>query len=270
LQDRFSILIGVLDGMGLLSDTGMQGQRGYGSEHVFNWIGATTPVPRSTHRLMSQLGTRLLFWEVPIKQPTQAELLEFAERDDSDLGDERCRELANDFVADFFTRHPIGSIEPESIRFPQEQLEQLVRWAQFLVKGRSAIHYEEDGSWKPIAAGTPEGPWKVVKYFKELARGHALIEERFEVNETDLALVAHTALSSVPGHLRPMIGELRRTATLDTSTCKRVCGVSSPTARNYMAELVLVGIAEYEQKGSPASNGCDVIELAPAFKWLRQ
>jgi hypothetical protein len=65
LESRFSILIGVLDGMGLVSDGGMQGQRGYAGQYIFNWIGAATPVPRATHRLMSQLGTRLLFWEVP-------------------------------------------------------------------------------------------------------------------------------------------------------------------------------------------------------------
>ena len=171
LQDRFSILIGVLDGMGLVSDTGMQGQRGYSEQHVFNWIGATTPVPRATHRLMSQLGTRLLFWEVPVKQPTEAELIIFAERDDFEEADDRCRTLANEFVAEFFTRHPIGSVEPETITFPTELLEKLVRWAQLLVAGRAPVQYELDGSWKPVSAGVPEGPYKVIKYFKELARG---------------------------------------------------------------------------------------------------
>ena len=65
LQENFSILISVLDGQGFTSDTGMQGRRGYQKQMIFNWVGATTPLPLATHQLMSQLGTRLLFYEVP-------------------------------------------------------------------------------------------------------------------------------------------------------------------------------------------------------------
>jgi hypothetical protein len=86
-----------------------------------------------------------------VKPPTQAELLAFAQRDDSDVGDDKCRELTNDFLADFFARHPLGSVSPDSIRFPEKLLEQLVRWAQFLVQGRTPVHYENDSSWKPVA-----------------------------------------------------------------------------------------------------------------------
>ena len=35
-----------------------------------------------------------------------------------------------------------------------------------------------------------------------------------------------------------------------------------------MAELVLLGIAKYVTKGSPASNTPDVIALEPDFEWL--
>jgi hypothetical protein len=269
LQDKFSILIGVLDGMGHVTDTGMQGQRGYTEPHVFNWIGATTPVPRATHRLMSQLGTRLLFWEVPVTRPTEAELVAFAKQDDTDLRDEQCHELANAFVADFFARHPIGSVEPDTVAFPEDLLEQLVKWAQFLVQGRATVYYEKDGSWKPVSAGTPEGPWKVIKYFKELARGHALIEGRAEVNGSDMEVVAHTAVSSIPGHLRPIIRELRRAPEVASPCCERLCGVSRPTARTHMQELVLLGIAT-GKKGSCQTNEPDVITLHGDFEWLRQ
>ncbi len=268
LQDKFSILIGVLDGIGLVSDTGMQGQRGYSEQCVFNWIGATTPIPRSTHRLMSQLGTRLLFWEVPVKQPTEAELLTFAACDDADMRDDECRRLANEFVADFYTRHPVGSVEPESIRFSAELLKRLVRWARFLVRGRASVNYEDDKSWKPTSVGVPEGPWKVIKYFKELARASALLEDRTEVGDSDLELVAHVALSSIPGHLRPMIGALSQSGCLTTAQCKDACAVSSPTARNYMAELVLLGLAVQSRIGKPATNEPDEISLAPEFQWL--
>src|SRR5262245_8023123 len=43
LTERFSTLTAVLDGHGLISDSGTHGRRGYvGSEYVFAWLGATT------------------------------------------------------------------------------------------------------------------------------------------------------------------------------------------------------------------------------------
>ena len=87
LTDNFSILISVLDGKGFTSDSGMRGRRGYERNILFNWLGATTPLPRETHRLMSQLGTRLLFYEVPAVEPTERELLAYAKRNDSGQGE---------------------------------------------------------------------------------------------------------------------------------------------------------------------------------------
>ena len=81
LQDNFSILISVLDGKGFTSDSGMRGQRGYEGPILFNWVGATTPLPPSTHRLMSQLGTRLLFYDIPTLAPTELELFEYGKKD---------------------------------------------------------------------------------------------------------------------------------------------------------------------------------------------
>jgi len=269
LEKNFSMLITVLDGLGYVSDTGMQGQRGYAERHVFNWLGATTPVPRDTHRMMSQLGTRLLFWEMPLVQPTELELLAYAARDDKRVNDDECRRLTGELMADFFARHPVGSVKPDSIRFPGGLLSDLVRWSQLLVRGRAPVHYEDDSGWKPVAAGVPEGPWKVVDYFKELARGHALIEDRDEVTAGDLELVGHTALSSMPGHLRPILRELRLAGAVSTKRCSTVCvpPVSQPTARNYLQELALLGIGNLS-KGSPATSAPDTLKLAPDFRWL--
>ena len=71
LIEIFSILIGVLDGKGFVSDSGIQGRRGYDRSIVFNWLGATTPLPPNTYRLMSQLGNRLLFFEMAAVEPPE-------------------------------------------------------------------------------------------------------------------------------------------------------------------------------------------------------
>src|SRR6185503_20814497 len=62
LIEMFKILIPILDGKGFVTNTGLA-SRGYSKAIVFNWLGATTPLPRKAFRIMNQLGTRLLFYE---------------------------------------------------------------------------------------------------------------------------------------------------------------------------------------------------------------
>ena len=118
-----------------------------------------------------------------------------------------------------------------------------------------------------MAANPPEGPWKIIDALKEFARAHALIHERATVERSDLELVAHIAVSSIPGHLRPMIRRLRKTGTTDSPEVERLCEVSRPTARTYLGELTLLGIVRLS-KGSHLSNAPDHVTLADEFLWL--
>lgn len=269
LTDNFSMLISVLDGSGFTSDSGMRGQRGYQESIVFNWIGATTPIPRSTHRLMSQLGTRLLFFEAPDIEPTIEELIEYAKKDNSSEAEKECARVVNDFLLNFFEDCGVGSVDPNDINISEDFLRELVRWGKLLVRGRTEVRYEKDdfSSWEPIAVLKSEAPFRVIGYFKDLIRGHALIHRRTEVDESDLEMIAHVAISSIPGHLRPLIRELRGAETVDSPRCAALCRVSKPTARNYLKELNLLGIAELT-KGSSKNNEPDLIRLSKSSKWL--
>ena len=270
--ERFAVLISVLDGEGFISDSGMRGRRGYEEPITFNWIGATTPLSPKTHRIMSQLGTRFLFWEVPAIELTNAELLEYARSGKSNEGAIQCNTLVNHFLCDFFSLHPVGSVDPETISFPEPLLEELIRWAQLLVKGRAVIHRDQDliNRSVPVSAAQSEGPWRVVDYFKDLVRGHALIRGRIEVTDEDLALIAHIAVSSLPTHFRPVIRHLSQGADFVTSTeCEALCRVSRPTARKILQELELLGIVD-RVKGCPETNQPDSVQLADQFSWLRK
>ncbi|MGA2857323.1 MAG: hypothetical protein ABSE40_10660 [Candidatus Sulfotelmatobacter sp.] len=268
LTDNFSILISVLDGKGFTSDSGMRGRRGYPRPILFNWIGATTPLPPETHRLMSQLGTRLLFYEVPAVAPSESELLAYAQHEEAGPAEVACQMAVNEFLLQFFGLHPVASVPPESVVIPGHLLEELVRWAKFVAQGRREIRYEKSGSWEPIAALQPEGAHKLINYFKDLARGHALIHNRKQVNQVDLELIAHVAISSIPGHLRPIVRELRLAEDVDTNCCMMRCCVSDTSARRYMKELELLGIAQLAH-GSPKTNEPNRITLAKSFQWLK-
>ncbi len=271
MQENFSMLISVLDGKGFTSDTGMRGKRGYERPILFNWLGATTPLPARTHRMMSQLGTRLLFYEVPTAEPTEEELLKYAVTGDAGKAEQACQKAVNTFLGEFFTGHPVGSVNPKDrLTFSEDLLRQVVRWAQFLVSARAEVKCDktEGAEWIPIVAAPPEAPWKVINYFKELAMGHALINNRTEVDDSDLELVARVATSSVPGHLRPIIRDLWHQDEVNSGRAQALCGVTRPSARRYLKELSLLGIAKHID-GSPATNEPDRIILSDRFAWLR-
>lgn len=67
LTETFSLLTRVLDGQGLVTDSGVYGTRGYSGDYMFTWIGATTPIPHSVWDLFGNLGARMYFVYVPKK-----------------------------------------------------------------------------------------------------------------------------------------------------------------------------------------------------------
>jgi DeoR-like helix-turn-helix domain len=269
MQENFATLISVLDGQGFTSDSGTRGKRGYEEAILFNWLGATTPVPAKTHRMMSQLGTRLLFYEVPAVEPTEEQLIEYCERDEAGEAEKACQKQVNEFLLSFFTQHPLGQLPTSAIAIPKSHAKAIVRWATLVTHATAEIKRElSGGEWEPVSAGTPEGPFKVINYFKDLARGHALIHGRMEVDETDMALIGEVAISSIPGHLRPIIRALRDSDTVNTKETTKLCKVSETTARRCFDELSLLGIAALT-KGSPLTNLTSKITLTQQFQWLR-
>jgi hypothetical protein len=193
------------------------------------------------------------------------DLLAYAKKGEAGLAENECNIAVNEFLLGHFARYAVSSTDPASIIFPEDSLQEVVNWADLLVKGRAEIIYEDgSGQLEPIKAQEPEGAYKVINYLKELALGHALINERNEINEDDLKLVSHVAISSIPGHLRPIIRELRKVDYVDTRICQTICNVSGPTARYYLLELDLLGIGTLI-KGSPKSNQPDKIYLSDDF-----
>jgi hypothetical protein len=112
--EMFKVLIPVLDGKGHVTNTGLA-SLGYDRSIVFNWPGATTPLQRQEFKQMSQLGTRLLFYETPIVDFGEDDLIAYAERDDISTAEVECNQAVNEFVVNFFKRTPPRSLDFSSI-----------------------------------------------------------------------------------------------------------------------------------------------------------
>jgi hypothetical protein len=245
LIEMFKILIPVLDGKGFVTNTGLA-SRGYSEAIVFNWLGATTPLPRKAFKMMSQLGTRLLFYETPVVDFKEDDLIAYAKRNDVSDAATKCNRAVNSFVVQFFKAYPCASVSFNSIAISDPQYEHIVKLAQFLVETRAEVVYERlDGSWQPVGVNPSEGPHKVINYFKEIACALALIHERSVVNDDDIAQIRHIAISSTPNHLRPLIWELAAKGQVSTKRGIELCQVSDTTISDrYSRELELLGVIE--------------------------
>ena len=266
LRQNFARLTSILDGDGYKTQSGMHGARGYDGRYVFNWIGATTPIPQRTHKIMAQLGNRILIYEIAGEDTSEDDLMEFARSYGTNDTVAECCKLVNDFVDAHFLQHPIESVDPESIAIPDELLRELIRYAKLISCGRVEVERHDRGT---LEVGPAEGPQRIILLLQTLARGLALADGRTAVAGDDLSLIRHIAFSSIPTKRRELLRALLAGGgTLDSSQVEAALDTSRPTALNRIRELGATGIAVYSE-GDPKSSTPASITLADEWKWLQ-
>jgi hypothetical protein len=268
LIDRFSILISVLDGKGLVTSSGSRGTRGYDYPINFCWLGATTPLSNETHKLMSQLGTRILFYNTDRKEKTLDDLLKFAKRNDNPLMEEKCRELTNDFMMELFRMYPSGSFDVNKIEFEDRLLRQLVLYSKTMAILRAFFTFKEGDDDFADRHGKPqiEKEERAIIILKNIALGSALIHGRDYVDDYDISQIKHIALSSMP-EMRRIIFEalLKCSGFATTDKIIEHTKFSKKTSLHYMKELGHLGICNYEDS---ADGDASSIELDDRFNEL--
>jgi hypothetical protein len=265
LKKNFATLTSVLDGNGYETSSGAHGSRGYSGEYLFNWIGATTPIPDRTYRVMAQLGNRFLFYHIESQEPTEADLLGFAERyRGNDTVSEFQTEL-NNLIVRHFEKYPANSVEPEDVRISSDQNLSIVRYAMLVARGRIQIDFDDEGDPEPQPA---EGEQRIILLLQMLARGLALSDGRREVADDDLKVVRHVALSTLPYRRMLLLKGLMASAgELSIRDVEAVLSVSTPSASQRMRELAATGIARFTH-GRSATSTAATLRLADGWEWL--
>jgi hypothetical protein len=267
LRQNFARLTSVLDGDGYKTHSGVHGGRGYTGRYIFHWVGATTPIPDRTHKVMAQLGNRILFHEVAGEEPSEKDLLEFAKSYGANGAVKQCAKAVNDFIEQHFNRNPSESVDPESIKIPEPLLLEIIHYAQLIAAGRVEVNIAPNGG--EVEAGTPEGAYRVVLLLQTLARGLALVERHSEVTKDDLDVIRHVALSSIPTRRRELLRALLAAGgTMDAGQVESALDCSRPTALDRMKELGTTGICKFTP-GNPKTSTPAVITLNPEWEWLK-
>lgn len=268
LTTRFSILTRILDGDGLMTDSGTHGQRGYRGDYMFAWLGCTTPFETVVWRVMAQLGSRLFFLlmdsevEVTVEDLVASEgAVPYKARLD------RVRVALHPFLSALFEdAGGVRGVTWDATADPHDVKTWIARFATVLAAMRSEPVREGDPERGRVeySPAKTEKPHRAHAVLGNLARGHALVHGRRQVSEDDLPLLARVVVSSMPSACGRVFGALvqRGGEPMTTGDVKESLGVAhAETARSVMGDLGHRGVIQHE-KGTP-----DVIRFGPEWEW---
>ncbi|NCA93643.1 MAG: hypothetical protein EOM84_00530 [Sphingobacteriia bacterium] len=240
------ILIRVLDGEGLETNSGLYGKRGYVGDYLFMLLSASTPIRPRIWKVMGNLGSRLFFINIDGQEKdekTLANQLINSCRNKELL----CREATEEFIKTLWHKYPKG-INWNKENDDYQLMEIVARFAKVLAKLRSSINvWEESFGQKKYNHTQPitEMPDRLNQLIYNVMRGHALICGRENIAYEDLKIVSRITLDSAPPNRSKIFKHLiKNDGQLATSEVMNILKCSRPTALKLMEELAILEIVD--------------------------
>lgn len=251
LAKNMATLATVLDGRGFVSHSGAHGERGHRGAHNFGWLGASTPLSGTAFRELAVVGPKIFFFDVTRRRRSAVEVARAsAERDDG-AALQDCRRAVRRYVNELYMSFPHGSVPVRSVTIDAMRLRVMALWIELMTVLRAVKGQE------------PEYPERPLRVLRLIATGSALAHGRAAVDDFDLAIVSHVAMSSAGNNLpRILRALLTRDGKASTPALVADSGLSHPSVRAYMRLLAERGVAVHT-KGSP-----EVIELTATYEPL--
>ncbi len=172
--------------------------------------------------------------------------------------------MVNNFLYDFYERHPIGSVEQSSIVIPPDVERLLCRYARLVAYGRIRVAKETQMIIKE--AELSEAPHRLKLTFCELSRGLALVSGRQKVNMEDMSWIKHIAISTIPNKRRSTLRALIAAhGHITVGGLATKLGISPTTADSRMEDLGLTQLATFVKgKQQPPTEG--FLEFRPDWR----
>lgn len=275
VQAMLGILIRVLDGEGLETNSGLHGKRGYIGDYLFMLLSASTPIRPRIWKVMGNLGSRLFFINidgVEKDEMTLANQLKNSCRDKEIL----CREATEEFIKTLWNKYPEGIFWNKE-NDNQGHMEIIARLAKILARLRSSINVWEEASGNKKYNHTQpitEMPDRLNQLLYNLARGHALVCGRENINGADLKIAIRIALDSAPPNRAKIFKQLIKTdGQLSTKEAMEKLECSRPTALKLMQELAILKIVDTDGNMEDESETCggrpeQRIVLKEKYQWF--
>ncbi|MCJ7459874.1 MAG: hypothetical protein MUP17_12940 [candidate division Zixibacteria bacterium] len=275
LIENISVLTRVFDGQGLETDSGVRGRRGYKGDYLFAWLGASTPFDFRVWNIMGKFGSRLLFLTVNDDSSNGSRINKvmagLTDIQSYKLKAQRCKQVVSDFL-EFLWRNTGGvrKIQWDRAKDNQSLIEVIAKLSNLVAIARSTVsvwrEQQTDYNYnQPII----EHPFRLSSILYNLARGHAIIQGRNQINAEDIRLVIEVGLSSMPDDRRQVLNLLLNKEAgdnLKTDEIVEKLGVSNPTARAIMQTFAVLGIVDHNK---PGMGSADSIRLKEDFEWFQ-
>lgn len=269
LLKTMGILTRIFDGEGLMTDSGLYGQRGYAGDYLFMFLAASTPIRPRVWRVMGNFGSRLFFlnMNVPNKSP---EILakQLSAKLSPKTKERKCRKATVELLKDVFPG--IKKVTWDKENEDRQLLREIAVIATLVASLRGTVNFSrmDEGNFN-FSDTQVEKPDRINQAFYNLARGHALVCGRNRINNDDIAVVLKVALSSAPwervGFFRLLIkfsGKLTATQVMEELE------ISRPAALQLIAIFEQLKIIRMDESRL-ANGGRKVIyAITSDFDWF--
>lgn len=272
LLRNMGILTRVLDGEGLELHAGVHGKRGYSGDYSFMFLAASTPISPKVFKLMGNLGSRLFFLNLRSEQKGENELATQLIKTSWKQKQQQCKNATKDFLMTLWSKYPQGvdwnkEDDPEDCRLI------IARCANLLSKLRGSINvWKEDYGQDEYSYQEPviEMPDRISQILYNLARGHALISGRTNINHDDLGVILNVAFDSSPlSRSRLFRILIENNGEISTDTLMERINCSRPMALKEMETLKILGLVDLkEAETSMVGRPGKIMALKSDFLWF--
>jgi hypothetical protein len=253
-----SKLARIMNGKGVMIDSGAQGTRGYEGDYRFALIGTTTPLDSRAWDAMGHVGNRLVFHYLPRKTDPQEIANDIFEGEQQRKKVERCRATVTELISRIWRSN--GGYG--SVAWSSTATGELRDGFAYLAHLISHCRAPENG--------TREGEHRVLLTLRDIARGRALLCGRRQLQMEDIGLCSRLALSTMHQERRGIVRAVVDPATPNQITTKEIIDHDATTStrttlRDRMQLLERLGLGRVVK----ADNGLGTKQflLKEASQW---
>lgn len=273
LLKNMAVMTRVLDGEGLELDGGVHGKRGYTGDYLFMFLAASTPISPRIFKTMGNLGPRLFFLSIDSKTKSEESLVDQLVNTSWKEKEDICRKITQDYLDSIRQKYPKG-IDWDKKNDSKECLSIIARCAMLLSRLRAPINIwrEEIGDTEKYSYQSPiiEKPDRINQLLYNLARGHALISGRTNINTDDLRLIVNICFDSAPLNRSKLFRLfINSGGVLTTTQISERLNYSRPAVLKDMESFKVLGIADlFEEHTSDPGRPEKTMRLKSEFIWF--
>lgn len=249
LTANIAALTEIFDGRGYQRSSGVHGQRGYQGDYRFCMLGATTPLEHRVWQVLGKLGSRWVFYRMPREEVTAQTLANEMAGGYRDKID-RCKKEIGAFIQQLWQQYGGFAGFSWNLRDNDYNLQRTLGTMAIKVCGWRGLQLRQDSEgYNPALQ---EVPRRLSHTLYALARGHALLHSRTQLEYEDVEFVSHIAYASMPEdrarifqYLWEREGDPETVKDLLPLTIQRTAkllGCTFPTAQKVIEELIALGV----------------------------